>query len=343
MKQNPVVVSYSVFIGIDVSKQWIDVAVLISGARKFHNRFDNTTEGFARMWKELKSRFSDPINQWLFCFESTGIYARQMTHFLLKNKVAAWMESGLKIKRSQGVKRGKTDKIDAYTIATYASEKHAKCQLVTPSKKNVETLQDLAANRKRLIEAINMLEVPIKELGPIDPKGAKKLHKVNKGAIKALKDSLEKVENLIDKTLEQDIELKKKFDLATSVKNVGKVLALEILITTHGFTRMMNGRKLACHAGVAPFPFQSGTTVKGKDGVSNFANMKLKSLLHMAALGAIRTNPELKKYYQRKVKDGKNKMSVINAVRNKILHRIIAVVNRNYPYIDFCPKNLVLS
>ncbi len=52
----------------------------------------------------------------------------------------------------------------------------------------------------------------------------------------------------------------------------------------------------------------------------------------MAAISSAQHNPELKEYYARKVKEGKNKMSVINAVRNKLLHRIVAVVNRGTPY-----------
>lgn len=55
----------------------------------------------------------------------------------------------------------------------------------------------------------------------------------------------------------------------------------------------------------------------------------------MAALCAIRTDAEMKQLYKRKVEEGKNKMAVINAVRNKLLHRVISVVKRGYPYIDF--------
>jgi transposase len=75
-----------------------------------------------------------------------------------------------------------------------------------------------------------------------------------------------------------------------------------------------------------------GTIVK-KHRVSKMANMKLKTLLHLAAMAAVRTKTELKQYYIRKVMDGKNKMSVINAVRNKLVHRIWAVIQRQTPYI----------
>jgi len=66
--------------------------------------------------------------------------------------------------------------------------------------------------------------------------------------------------------------------------------------------------------------------------VSKFANKQLKQVLHMAALNSVRYNQEMKAYFDRKVSGGKSKMSVLNAVRNKLLHQIVAVVKRGTPY-----------
>jgi hypothetical protein len=68
--------------------------------------------------------------------------------------------------------------------------------------------------------------------------------------------------------------------------------------------------------------------------------MKLKKLLHLCAMSAIQNDPEMKAYFERKVAEGKNKMSVINAVRNKLIHRVFAVIRdeRNYEdnYVRKC-------
>jgi hypothetical protein len=66
--------------------------------------------------------------------------------------------------------------------------------------------------------------------------------------------------------------------------------------------------------------------------VSHQANKGVKTLVHLAALTAIRYNTDMKTYYDRKVNEGKNKMLVINAVRNKLVHRVFACVNQNRPY-----------
>ena len=63
------------------------------------------------------------------------------------------------------------------------------------------------------------------------------------------------------------------------------------------------------------------------------ANASLKTKLHLCVMVAIQHDPELKTYYERKVKEVKNKMLVINAVRNKLVHRITAVVKRQTPFI----------
>ena len=63
------------------------------------------------------------------------------------------------------------------------------------------------------------------------------------------------------------------------------------------------------------------------------ANKKLKCNLHMASLSAVKVDADLKAYYERKILEGKNKMSVLNAVRNKLLARVIAVVNQQAEYV----------
>lgn len=68
--------------------------------------------------------------------------------------------------------------------------------------------------------------------------------------------------------------------------------------------------------------------------MSPYANRKLKTLLHLCAMAAIRFNEDMKHYYERKVGEGKNKMSVINAVRNKLIHRIFAVVRDQRMYVE---------
>jgi hypothetical protein len=103
-----------------------------------------------------------------------------------------------------------------------------------------------------------------------------------------------------------------------------------LLNLIHG-GHLQDSRKLACNSGVVPFAYKSGAFIRGKTGVSKFANNDLKQVLHRAAISSVQHNSELHQYYQRKVQEDKNKISVINTVRNKLLHRIVAVVKRGTP------------
>ena len=124
-----------------------------------------------------------------------------------------------------------------------------------------------------------------------------------------------------------------------SIPGVGKVLSWMTIIKTEGFSKFTDPRKFACFAGVVPFEHRSGTSVFRKPKVSRFADKQLKSILHLAAMSAIRFENDLRKYYIKKVEEGKNKMSVLNVIRNKIIHRMFAVIKNQTVY----KNNLVLS
>ena len=110
------------------------------------------------------------------------------------------------------------------------------------------------------------------------------------------------------------------------------VTASYILVTTNEFININNPKKYACYRGVVPFEHSSGSSVRGKTRVSQMANKNIKTLLHLAALSTINMQGDLHEYYNRKVAEGKNKMSVLNAIRNKLILRVFACVNQNREY-----------
>ena len=323
----------SFILGIDVSKDSLDVCLIrVSDHQQLCHKLNNNPSGFRRMKAWLKQHGCEAGPDTLCCLEHTGLYTRQVVHYLMARDVRVWMESALQIKRSIGMVRGKDDKVDAQRIARYAllHQREAKC--LNLSGVTLERLKDLQANRGRLLKALQSLKVTIKELIAVDPVSGKTLEQVNKKAIRGLEKSMEQVEEKMQEFIAKDGELKRKYDLLTGIKGVGKVLAISLLVYTQGFTKMDDGRKLACYCGVAPFEYRSGTSVMGRTGVSKFANKELKHILHMAAINSVRFNEEFRLYFERKVGEGKSKMSVINAVRNKLLHQIVAVVRRGTPY-----------
>ena len=244
-------------------------------------------------------------------------------------------DAALRIKRASGLERGSDDRSAACKIAWYALRYHDQAKLWKPCDTSIERLKHLISQRERFVNSIKQLSVPAEEFKQCGcAQDAKMLEQSQKPAIKALQKAKEKVEALIAKIIHQDEQLSKKVKLAASVHGIGMVTATAMLVYTKGFTAFENAKQMACYAGVVPFNKTSGSSVRYKPSVSPFANMRLKKLLHLCAMSAIQNDAELKLYYQRKIAEGKNKMSVINAVRNKLVHRVFAVIRDERMFED---------
>jgi len=112
------------------------------------------------------------------------------------------------------------------------------------------------------------------------------------------------------------------------------VTGVSLLIYTDGFTKFNSSKQLASYSGIAPFEYSSGTSVRGKTKVHPMGNKTLKTVLHLCAVSSLRNNPEMKTYYARKVGEGKNKMLVLNAIRNKLVARVFSCVKNERMYTD---------
>ena len=149
--------------------------------------------------------------------------------------------------------------------------------------------------------------------------------------------SITEIEQEIERLIDEDETLKRQHELLTSIDGIGEKVAVKMIVETNAFKDFDNGRQFCCHAGVAPFRYDSGSSIRSRNKVSNQADKSIKSFLHMVALvvATRMKEGELREYYLRKVAEGKNKMSVLNAVRAKLVLRMFAVIKNN----NFYEKN----
>lgn len=321
------------FIGIDVSKLTLDFTVMDQGTIVLQKEILNSKKGLRGFLTLLKKVEGFAMNSTIFCMEHTGIYNAIILDELYSRNAHIWLESALRIKQSQGILRGKSDKVDANRIANYAYVYRDQIRLWEPEREVVLKLKKLLTMRDRLVNAINQLKVPLKENKAFDSIAIAKIESaIFKAPIRELEKQLKSLEKLIQKSIQEDPRLNELFNLITSVGAVGTITAANVLVSTNEFKSINDPKKYACYCGVAPFEHQSGSSIRGRTRVSHLANKKIKTLLHLVAMTSIRMDGEIKEYYQRKVVEGKNKMCVINAIRNKIIHRIFAVVKRGSPY-----------
>lgn len=318
------------FLGIDVSKEYFDAVLLVAGKREkaIHNQFSNDLKGIKLLVTWFKEQDADFENT-LVCLEHTGMYGKLIVKYLTIYKFSIWVEMSLKIIRSIGVQRGKNDKLDAERIAYYAMKNVEEAQIYNAPRKEIDKIRRLLSLREKLVETQTHLKRNAKELKLFDNEVAKFSSILQKNTLKGIELDLKNIEKQLDSIIHEDENLSRIFKLTTSVIGVGKVTALFLICFTNEFTMYSTPRQLACYTGVVPFEYTSGKSVRAKPKVHYMANKKLKKQLHMCALSAITSDPELKHYFERKVEEGKSKMLVINNIRNKIVHRICACIRNN--------------
>jgi transposase len=264
--------------------------------------------------------------------ENTGIYSLELNCFLHEKGVWQCLENALQIKRSMGVLRGKSDKADSGTIVLYAYRFQDKLKPYVLPRKTLLRLRALFAQRERLVSLHVQLQLGIKSLKGYEKQLVKDIQKQNETLLKSLGLQIKAVDKALGECLKEDQDLQHKAKLIQSVPGVGLQTTTYLLIVSRGMETFATPRQFACYSGCAPFEHSSGTSLRGKPKVHFIANKKMKMLLHMAAINAITFNGELKAYYQRKIAEGKNPMSVINAVRFKLICRIFSVLKRGEAY-----------
>lgn len=303
-----------------ISKDTLDFAVVLANKVLFHQQVSNDKKGITLFLKELRKQTKANLTDCLFCLEFTGIYNNPLLNALYR-KTSIWVERAAHIKDSLGLCRGKTDKLDSKRIALFAYKNREDARLWAPPRQVISQLDRLTAQRARLTKAIKLLKTPLTNTaGFISKEDRKANSQACDHSLKALKADLKSTDKSIAAVIESDPELTHLFERVTSIKGISQTTAVEVIITTNEFKSITDRaadrpKKYACYAGVVPFEYSSGQR-KGKPKVSQMANKKVKSLLHLAALSAIQHCQELKAYYDRKVLEGKNKIRTADAARD---------------------------
>lgn len=317
-------------VGADLSKRTID---LFSHQSKSHICIDNNLSGFKKLLRWLKQQQINPF-ELLIVMEHTGLYSFCFETFLHRHRISFTKINALAVKRSIGLVRGKSDKIDARRIAEYGHEKQEKLEPEVACSKDTQRLQLLYSTRERLVKQKTGLLNAVKEYRNIGLKQTDSIMQSQARLIKHLEKEIAKLEAEIKTIIQSNSSLHQNYQLLQTIKGVGKILALATLIKTRNFTRFTNARKFACFCGTAPFENTSGTSIRGKTRVSHLADKQMKTLLDLSAKTAIQYDQELREYYLRRINNGKPKMSTINIVRNKILYRMFAVIKRQTSFVE---------
>ena len=322
------------WIGIDVSSATLDFALLDEkGTHLESAQVGNERKAVMKLMGAWRKRYGVMPERSLICMEATGHYTLMLLNMVVAQQWRAWLAHPNDILQSMGIKRVKNDKVDALRIAQYARTFHEKARLFTAQNLKLDRLKHLITRRKHLVRSRARHRTHITDLNRyMDRQVRIEFDRMDERQIKLEDKLVAHVDDLILDEIKADPQTQWQYDLLRTIPGVGPQLAAYLVAFTDGFARFNTPRQLSCHAGVAPFERSSGSSVRGRTQVSHQADKSLKTLLHMSALVSVREPGELRQYYERKRAEGKKPILVVNAVRNKLVHRICAVIRNNKPY-----------
>lgn len=338
--------SKKLFVGVDFSKKDFDVAVLKVTDTKSkpsfvgENTFENSADGAYKLMTWL-SRFLPKKNDFssvLVGGENTWVYSEVVPEVLYEQGIDCAIGNPYVIKSNAGkVVRGKSDQVDAKRIALYFYNFRDDIHLFEPDRLELKELREAYAQRKELVkdktQICNRLENARCDLKNHPQSTQIKRHVESlERQLDLYKEEIEMVDKEIKQIIEKDDEMKSINIRLTSIPGIGKVTSAMLIIVTKCFTRFQNARQLASFCGVAPFPYQSGTSIQHGNHRSKYADPYLSGILEMTAITAMTHNGLIRSYKERMLKRGKPKKLIINNIKNKLLAYAFAVVKNNTPY-----------
>jgi transposase len=320
------------FAGIDVSKAKIDVCVMFNGTRSvlYQENFEQSKMGFNRLRRWLQKLVDNQKHTILICIENTGLYDDALLYFLTEQGYAVCLENAALIKKSIRDTRAKNDQLDARHIAMYALRHHDELEIWEKPREVIDKIKQLLAHRSNLVESLKRIKQADKELKNFKWARLQKTKSYDAG-VKGLEKDIRQIEDDIWALIKSDKALFMMFILLVSIPAIGKITAYHFICYTNEFKRVKSGKHLASYCGVVPFEQESGT-IKKPARLSKYANKKLKQLLHLCAVTAIKMKGEFARYYQKKIAEGKHVLKALNGIRNKLALRIAAVIKNQEPY-----------
>ncbi len=316
--------------GIDISKTHLDIYGLNSNGKVIKKRINNTLTAIEAFMLCLEK---DAI----ICAEFTGVYSDLLAFTCHQLSISISLINGYTLRHSMGNEKGKSDAIDAIRIWEYGNRFTDKLTFFEPDNEEIQELKELYNLRNQLVKQRRMI-LTSKTTSQQAMSNSLTVHKTTTQVIVQLSEHIKALEHEMVELI-GSTHLSTNMELVTSIKGVGKITAIELLIASGNFKKLDTCKKAASYAGVCPFPNQSGNKAY-KSRIHPRSDRKLKSALYMAAVSVCRVNKEFRIYKDRKRSEGKHYFLVMNNVINKLLRMIYAIVSSGKPFdFEYLPQD----
>lgn len=298
-------------IGIDVSKDTLDVCLLKGSGKPAFKQFKNDPSGFAKLLRWSESLTSLPKH---FCMEATGPYSQELALFLSEAGELVSVENPRRIKHyaiGLGI-QNKTDHADARVIADYC-QKHdpSPFRLAAPEVRElVALLRRLDAVETHRHQEQNRLK---------QPGLSKEVIRSLKSSIRFLDKECQRLKDQIEQHVDKHPKLKADKELLTGIPGIGETTAYWLLGELGDVSWFPDAKSAAAFVGLNPCVCTSGTSVRRSTRISKKGSVFLRRALYMPAIVAARFNPVVKDLYERLTKAGMHKMAALAAAMRKLV------------------------
>lgn len=324
-----------IYVGIDISKEKCNLCYRCGLETVREEVCSNEAKVLKKAFKSALKSLSAAMDEVLVCAEYTGRYIYPLTVACQELDLFLWLDDPTRIKNSMGLTRGKSDAIDAARIAEYAFRYSDKAVRYSIPDAALVSMKSLLSDREFLLVDKKRYQAQLSDQKRYMSSSDFK-HKSSrwKKVIKSIEEQIEAIDAEIDTLISADPVLSRQKELLVSIDGIGDRIAINMIAITGGFTRFQNARQFCSFAGLTPYRYDSGTSIRSKAKISKRSNQTMKALLHMSAVNVATRmkESEYKEYYERKLKEGKHIMCIMNVIRAKLVHRMFSVIRRDSEY-----------
>lgn len=327
--------------GMDVSSDTFDISFCASNAepptpaslrRRRVTQHPRTREGVRRLLDQL------PAGRVRLVMESTGRYSFELACWIRELAPAVELSIVnprriLDYGRSLGL-RNKTDRIDARVIASYAAERRPGPW--TPPSTAFQSVQVLSRTRQALVESRTRHANQLTDLmrGALPQKVRGELLEGIQAVLDTLDEQVRALEKAMDELLEREPALRADVELADSIPGVGRIVAGGLLGELGDMRRFGSRRLAEFFTGMNVGLRKSGKSVNVTRGLTKEGSDRVRRLLYLAAMSAVRGRNAFAEYYRRLRDRGKQKKVALGAVMRKMLNVIRQVIISGREYDD---------
>jgi transposase len=319
-------------IGVDIADRTFVATILADGQRTATSTaFEQSIKGFDLFIAWMQSHHVTRRSS-IVAMETTGVYSQQLCLHLVRTRFRVTVIDAASIARHRSPSRPKSDPADSCAIAEYLYRYPDKVQPWQPKAPALQELSTLLSLREIYIRNRTALKNHRHAM-----LRAATVHEGARLSITAQIDgatlAIKQLDLQIKQVIQADPVLKQKAELLCTIPGLSLLFAANFLLITEGLEIPLDPKTIANYLGICPHEYSSGSSVRRRSRSSRLGPPRARKLLNLGSRSVCTHVPAFQEYYQRKLRQGKAKMLILNNIANQLVRIACAVLKSQMPYL----------